>query len=209
MQPLTAQAVFSLVFEIPISTATSHTITAVSSKGQSAKTTFTSERTVSREVKLVSPADGNEYILFESAWDVYSSTFKYIFSIFDYISGAKKSIYQSKPVVVDWSDVPLQGVTYVLDVADADNPSVSVISKEIKEKSQYSISGNESLPPGKYTWKVKSRYEGTDSSWSESRDFEIITMPVRVLLFTIAIGILVIAAIVFIVLLIRANLRRY
>ncbi len=200
---------FSVVFDIPQSAVKDHTITAVSSKGQSAKTTFTSEKTVSKEIKLLSPAQKAEFTLFNSAGDVFAGTIKYLFGVFDYLNGAKKTMYESTSVAFDWSDIGTQGITYILEIASTGNPSVPVLTKELKDKSEYSLSGNDSLLPGTYAWKVKSRYDGPDGPWSESRTFEVTAMSGRVWLFSFAITVLILAAIVFIVLCIRANMRRY
>ncbi|HAV10321.1 MAG TPA: hypothetical protein DCX22_01720 [Dehalococcoidia bacterium] len=200
---------FSVVFDIPQSATKDHTITAISSKGQSAKTTFTSEKTVSREVKLVSPAEKAEFTFFNSAWEVFVGTAKYLFGVFDYLNGTQRTGYESASIVFDWSDIGLQEISYVIEIASTSNPSMPVLTKEVKGKSEYSLSGNDSLPTGTYTWKVKSRYDGADGQWSESRTFNITAMSGRVWLFSVAITVLALAAIIFIVLLIRANMRRY
>jgi hypothetical protein len=158
----------------------------------------------------LSPAQDAKLDLFASVGDVFTGAWKYLFGVFDYLKGSKKTIYESVPIKFDWSDADTSlNATYILEITSATNPSTSILTKEVKGISEYTLSGNDSLSTGKYVWKVKMRLDGNDGPWSESREFEITSMSGRVVFFSIAIIVLALAALVFIILTIRANFGRF
>jgi hypothetical protein len=200
---------FTVLITVPESSVTNHTISANGSMGNSAQSEFTS---IAKEAPLASPllkhpSDGFTIAIFNSAGKVIVSSFKYLFGIFSYLGGSFTAP-QNVSAVFDWSDVDIAvDGKYVFQIAPNGDFSSPVITREIAHLSEYTLTRDDVITKGHYSWRVQAvDTDGNTSPWSEASTFRIISMPVRVMVLTSIILVLVLAAVVFGILLIYSRI---
>ncbi len=179
---------FEAFLTVPQSVLTEHTITAVDGSAHSAQADFFTEKTPPPAPQLLSPATGAELALFTSLGEVFSRSLKYL----------RGRVFKPSTVMFEWAVVnEPEGLHYILQVARGNNFSSPVLDKEIANGTRYTLSADDILPKGYYSWRVKAVDSvGNESPWSEVSELNVLLMPERLLIFTIAILVLFVAAVV-------------
>jgi large repetitive protein len=196
---------FSAQYQIPQTTATTHTFTATGTKGNSGNATFTLEKTASAAIPtLSSPANNIQVPSFKSVGDVYLGSFEYIGGLFSYLAGSQPSKKSTGITPLIWSMPADTGPwTYQLQISRDKNFSVLNLEKTLST-SEYNFIHGESHGNGIYYWRVKATDSaGTETQWSSISKFEVISMSGQVGLFSVLVLLLGIAAIIVVVLVIR------
>ena len=157
---------------------------------------------------MLAPVHKVKLSIFNSVGDVFKGTARYLFGVVDYLKGAELEVFNPSQTTFIWSDVNgSDNLSYVLQVALNNDFASPILDIKIDNDSEYTLSGGNVLIRGCYNWKVKSiDHIGNESQWSEVFDLEIISMPNIVVIFTIVILILILAAIIVGILTIRANM---
>jgi hypothetical protein len=203
---------FICALVIPVSKGKQYTIGATGSSNSTAQASFTStiEKTLPTEVKLLSPAHGEKLTIFNSVGDVILSTFKYLFGVFSYLNGTPLKSISAPKITFTWKGDGASLSNYVLQLASDRNFSAIALEKRISSSESYSLSENDYLGMGHYSWRVKATDNaGNESQWSQPSEFDVVSMSAIVGILSAAIAVLVIAAIVFGILMARANLGRF
>ena len=188
---------FSVAFEAPQSRVKDNKVKATGSAGNSAEAIFTVEKIAPLAPTLLSPEQGAEVEIFDSVGDVFLGTAKSIINFFA-LKDAKQQGFGAATVTFDWSDVNAgTKITYTLEIARDGDFTSQVLIKEGLVDSEYTLSKYDRLGKDSYGWRVKAVDNiGNESPWSGSQEFEMIPMSNRVLILSLLIPILFIAAIV-------------
>jgi hypothetical protein len=191
---------FTALLSVPKSNITNHTISAHGSKGNSAQTEFISiyKADPLYAPLLLSPQNKTTLPVFNSAGEVIAGAFKYLFGVFAHIGGSSVKS-QGVSTVFDWSDIDnLEDVKYTLQITSDDDFSSPIIDREINNMSEYTLTQEDLLTKGDYKWRTQAiDSEGNEGPWSEVYELKIISMPVRVIILTLIILFLFLAAIAF------------
>ncbi len=198
---------FSAILEVPQSKGKEHTITATGSDGNSAQAIFITEKTPPSAPQLLSPEQGAKLEIFDSVGDVVLGTAKYLIRIVDYLRGSKQAGLWPALATFDWSEVAdSNGVSYILQVARANDFSSPVLAREGLVSPDYTLSEEDILTSGSYSWRIKAVDDvGNESPWSEVWKFEVISMSSQVLILSSIIPVLFIAVLIFGILTWRVN----
>jgi len=199
---------FSAIFEVPQSKSREHTITVLGSDANSAQASFTTEKTPPTAPELLSPGEGARLEIFGSVGDVMLGAARYLAGIVVYPTGTKHGTIKSSMATFDWSGATDSGnVSYVFQVAAADDFSSPVLVKDSLTHSEYTLSEEDVLIPSSYSWRIQAIDDvGNESGWSEVQEFELIVMSGQVLLLAVAIPVVFVAVVlVSIILTWRAN----
>ncbi len=202
---------FNITVTVPDNAVKDNVITAVDTSGNSSETNFTSENIEYIQApQLVSPTNGSNVTIFDSVIDVFAGTFKYIFGIFDYWKGTRAEASQPYALTFSWKDInPNVGATYILQISSDKTFSSYALNKEITKISQYVLDKKDTITKGNYYWRVKAQYAGNkESAWSPVSEFSVNSMSVTVMILSLVIAILCLAAIIFGILMAFANISR-
>jgi hypothetical protein len=198
---------FECTYIVPQTTNTEHTITVESASGDILEAPFTTEKTVTTDISLLSPGNTTGIELFSSVGQVLSGGIKYFAGIGKYLKGTDKVLYTFTPVKFDWSDAHgIDNIRYVIEFTNVEDPYRPVLSRIVVGNSEYTLTEEDALMVGNYRWKVGIiNSAGEVDEWSEDRTFTVSSMPTRVSILSIVIIVLILAAIIFAILTIRAN----
>ncbi|MCX6009037.1 MAG: hypothetical protein NTW48_03190, partial [Chloroflexi bacterium] len=146
---------------------------------------------------LLSPQQGAKLKIFDSVGDVFFGTAKSLIGIIAF-RDSKRQGFGPPRATFDWTDVNDKGnVSYTLQIVRSGDFLSQALSKEDLVDSEYTLSRDDILAKDIYSWRVKAVDDvGNESPWSEVQKFEIIPMSNQVLILSLAIPILFIAAIV-------------
>lgn len=188
---------FSAILEVPQSKGKEHTITALGSEGNSAQASFITEKMPPPAPQLLSPEQEARLEIFGSVGDVAVRTTKYLVGAIVYLRGPTQEALRAALATFDWSEVGDSGdVSYILQIAHADDFSPPVLVKESLVESEYTLSEEDALTSGSYSWRIKAiDGVGNESPWSESQEFEVVPMSTQVLILSLAIPMLLIAVV--------------
>jgi hypothetical protein len=202
---------FTAILVIPTVKGKQYSISASGNKGNSAQSSFvsTTDKSLPTEFKLLSPAHGAKFTIFESVGDVLSGSARYVFGVFDYLRGSPPKGFRSSQIGFTWSSDASGGAYYILQVSSDRNFSNIVMEKKISNRPEYNLSENDQLSIGQYSWRIKGADSGgNEGPWSAASDFELISMSTIVTILTVLIIILIVAAIAFGILVAWSNLSR-
>jgi hypothetical protein len=187
---------FSAAFETPQSTVINNRVQAMGSAGSSAEATFTTEKITPLAPILLSPEQGAKLEIFKSVGDVFFGPAKSLVGIIAFRDSRQQG-FGSNIATFDWSDVNTAGkISYTLQIFRSDDFSSQVLLKENLLDSEYTLSQNDISTNGLYSWRVKAVDDiGNESQWSNTWKFDLILVSNQVLILSITITILVIAAI--------------
>ncbi len=206
-----AQGSFTSVLKIPTSKGKQYTITAVGNANNSAQASFTGtiDMALPTELKLVSPAHGAKLTIFDSVGDVMLGTAQYLFGVFGYLNGTPAKSTPSPKITFTWTGDGSAGTNYILQLASDRNFSSIVLEKRVVSTMSYTLSERDSLGSGHFSWRIKAvDASGNETQWSPGSEFDVISMAPTVGILTGIVTLLIIAAIVFGILMARANLNR-
>ena len=196
---------FSAIVEAPQSEGTEHTITALGSDDNSAQAGFITEKTPPAAPKLLSPEQEAKLEIFGSVGDVMVGTAKYLIGIVGHLRGTRYDTLGSPLATFHWSEATdSDDVGYIFQIAATDVFASPVLEKEHLPSSEYTLSQENVLLPGSYSWRVRAIDDvGNESKWSEIREFEVIPMSTQVFILSLAIPVALIAVVLVSVILIR------
>jgi len=196
---------FSAIIEAPQSEGTEHTITALGSDDNSAQAGFITEKTPPATPKLLSPEQEAKLEIFGSVGDVMVGTAKYLIGIVGHLRGTRYDTLGAPLATFHWSEAAdSDAVGYVFQIAVTDAFASPVLEKEDLPSSEYTLSQENVLAPGSYSWRVRAIDDvGNESKWSETREFEVIPMSTQVFILSLAIPVALIAVVLVSVVLIR------
>ncbi|MGD0353443.1 MAG: hypothetical protein ABSB38_08125 [Dehalococcoidia bacterium] len=188
---------FSTSFEAPQSTIKENKVKATGGAGGSAETIFIIDKVTPTAPSLVSPAQGAKLAVFDSVGDVFLGTAKQLMGIISFQSADKRGLV-APDVTFDWSDIKVQGkTTYNLEIANGNDFSSPTVLKKGLVDSEYSLSRDDIVTIGSYTWRVMAVDDiGNEGLWSDANEFEVIPMSSRVLILSLVIPLVFIAGIV-------------
>jgi hypothetical protein len=188
---------FSVAFEALQSSVQDSKVKAMGSAGNSAEATFIMEKIAPLAPTLLSPEPGAKLGIFDSVGDVFLGTAKRLIGIIIF-SGSGQQGFGVSDATFDWSDVKAEAkIAYALEIVRGDDFSSHVLIKEGLVDSEYALSKDDILGKDSYSWRVKAVDDiGNESPWSEAQKFEMIPMSNQVLILSLLIPMLVIAAIV-------------
>ena len=188
---------FSTAFEVPQSRVKDNKVKATGSAGNSAETIFVAEKIAPSTPELISPKQGAKLETFHSVGDVFLGTAKRLIGIIA-LRNSRQQGFGPPRATFDWTDVNDKGnVSYTLQIVRSGDFLSQALSKEDLVDSEYTLSRDDILAKDIYSWRVKAVDDvGNESPWSEVQKFEIIPMSNQVLILSLAIPILFIAAIV-------------
>ena len=198
---------FSAIFEVPQSKTKEHIVTGQGSYGNSAQASFTTEKVPPTTPELLSPGQGARLEIFGSVGEVVFGAVRYLDTLVGDPGGDQPDTTKSPMTTFDWSETAEpDGATYVFQVA-ADDFSLPVLMKDSLASSEYTLSQEDVLTAGSYNWRVQAIDDvGNQSGWSEVWQFELIPMSGQVLFLSVAIPVVLVAAVLAaIVLTWRAN----
>jgi hypothetical protein len=187
---------FSTAFEVPQSTVKNNRVQAMGSNGSSAEAIFITEKIAPPTPTLLSPEQGAKLEIFKSVGSIFLEPVKSLVEIITF-RDSRQHGFGSPIAIFDWSDVNATSkVSYTLQISRGDDFSSQVLLKENLLESEYTLSQNDTSPKGLYSWRVKAVDDiGNESQWSDVQKFDLILMSNQALVLSIAIPILVIAAI--------------
>jgi hypothetical protein len=188
---------FSTSFETPQSIIKENKVKATGGAGGSAETIFIIDKVTPPAPLLVSPAQGATLAVFDSVGDVFLGTAKQLIGIISFQSADKRGLV-APDVTFDWSDIKVQGkTTYTLEIANGNDFSSPTVLKKGLVDSEYSLSRDDIVTVGSYTWRVMAVDDiGNEGLWSDANEFEVIPMSSRVLILSLVIPLVFIAGIV-------------
>ena len=188
---------FSVAFEALQSRVQDNKVKATGSAGNSAESIFTIEKVAPLAPTLLSPEPGAKLGIFDSVGDVFLGTAKRLIGIIIF-SGSGQQGFGVSDATFDWSDVKAEAkIAYTLEIVRGDDFSSHVLIKEGLVDSEYTLSKDDILGKDSYSWRVKAVDDiGNESPWSEAQKFEMIPMSNQVLMLSLVIPMLFIAAIV-------------
>ena len=201
---------FIAIVEAPQSQGTEHIVTALGSEDNSAQAAFVTEKTPPTAPELLFPEQEAKLATFGSIGDVMAGTAKYLIGIAGYPRSTSYESPRSPLTTFDWSEAAdSSDVSYIFQVATADDFSSPVLVKEGLTASEYALSQDSVLTPGNYNWRIKAIDDvGNESAWSEVSQFEVIPMSSQVFILSLAIPVaLIVVTLVSVVLIRRANRR--
>jgi len=188
---------FSTFFMAPQSAVIENKVKATGTAGNSAETIFVVNKVTPPAPSLVSPAQGAKLAVFDSVGDVFLGTAKQLIGIISFQNSDKRGL-GAPDVTFDWSDIKVQGkTTYTLEIANGNDFSSPAASKKGLVDSEYSLSRDDIVTIGSYTWRVMAVDDiGNEGLWSDADKFEVIPMSNRVLILSLVIPLLFIGGIV-------------
>lgn len=188
---------FKATFEAPQSSIQDSKVKAMGSAGSSAEAIFILEQVTPPTPKLSSPGQGAKVAIFDSVGDVFLGTAKRLIGIIIF-TGSGQEGFGVSDATFDWSTVKTEAkITYDLEIARDGDFSSQVLLREGLVYSEYTLSKNDTLGKGSYRWRVRAVDDiGNESPWSEIQGFEMIPMSNQVLILSMVIPMLFIAAVV-------------
>ncbi|MBM4446923.1 MAG: hypothetical protein FJ023_06170 [Chloroflexi bacterium] len=188
---------FSAAFEAPQIRIKDNKVKATGSTGNSAQAIFTTHKIAPPTPTLSSPEQRAKLATFDSMGDVFLRTAKFLIEIIAFRDSRHRG-FGAPTATFDWSDINAEDeVSYTLQIARGDDFSSQALLKENLVDSKYALSKNDILTQDSYSWRVKAVDDiGNESPWSEVQEFEVIPMSNQVLIFSLVILIILIAAIV-------------
>jgi hypothetical protein len=188
---------FSTSFETPQSIIKENKVKATGGAGGSAETIFIIYKVTPPAPSLVSPAQGATLAVFDSVGDVFLGTAKQLIRIISFRNSEQRKLGPSD-IKFDWSDIKVQGkTTYTLEIANGNDFSSPTVLKKGLVDSEYSLSRDDIVTVGSYTWRVMAVDDiGNEGLWSDANEFEVIPMSSRVLILSLVIPLVFIAGIV-------------
>ncbi len=182
---------FTATLEVPqVKETKEYVIAAAGSYGSSAQANFFIEKPQPAAPKLLSPVQGTSLEIFNSPIDVILAPARAL--------GPTSKSLKSTPVTFTWREaVESSNASYVLQIARGYDFLSPVIVKADLSSPSYTLSREDVLTPGTYSWRVKTVDDvGAESEWSEARKFEVILVSHRVLTITVVSLLLLIGALV-------------
>lgn len=203
---------FNFEFVIPQSTREEHLFSAIGNAANSATAKFILENIEGNIIPTVlEPANGQKVSAFNSIGEVYTGIFQYIGGLGNYLKGKQSKTDGDVVTVLRWA---MSGETgnweFLLQVSKYPDFSSLSLEKHVPSGTEYKITRHDALPNGIYYWRVNANSEeGKITQWSEVNQFEIIPIPTNIAIISWVLLLVIIAAIVFIIILIRANITKY
>lgn len=189
---------FNVAFESPQSRLKENTITASGDKGNSAQAVFIMEKTAPPPPELLSPAQKAELEIFDSVGDVFLEAARHLVRTIAHPLGLGQLKPNSLSTTFDWSDSDsAHNIRYVLQITRGDDFSSPTLVKANLIESEYTLSREDKVTRGNYSWRVKAIDDvGNESQWSKVHQFNVTLMSPQVLVLSLTIPLLIIAAIV-------------
>jgi len=193
---------FSASFMAPQSATKENKVKAMGTTSISAESIFITTKVTPPAPALVSPSQGAKVAVFDSIGDVLLGTARQLIRIISF-QNSNKVGFGPPHMAFDWSDVKVQGkTTYTLEIATTNGFSSPVIVKKGLVNSKYTLSRDDVLSVGRYTWRVLAVDDiGNEGLWSETNEFEVIPISNQALIWSLIIllvfiGVIVILAII-------------
>ena len=170
---------------------------AAGSAGNSAEAIFLTEKITPPAPTLLFPQHGAKLETFHSVGDVFLRIAKYLTDIIT-LKGASQQRLEAPIATFNWTDVNDNGnVNYIFQIAIDGNFSSPVLVRDGLASSEYTLSKEDRLTQANYSWRVKAVDDiGKESPWSEAQEFELVPMSKQVLAISLALSLLLIAAII-------------
>jgi hypothetical protein len=187
---------FSTVFIAPQSAAKENKVKATGTAGNSAESIFIINKVTPPAPLLVSPPNGAKLEVFGSIGDVFIGTAKQIMEIILFHNADKRGLGPPN-VTFNWSDVPTQGkTTYTLEITNTNDLSSPAVLKKGLADSEYTLARDDIGSVGNYTWRVMAVDDiGDEGSWSDTREFEVISMSDQILIMSLVIPLIFIGGV--------------
>lgn len=187
---------FQITFQVPTSPIKEHQVVATGNKGALAQANYISVTLTPTVPQLLYPGPGAKIQSPSSVIDIFS---KYIGGMFDRLNGSGQVTTDTILSALNWSVTGEQaGLKYSLQVsrtADFLNP---VLSRDGIQSNMYNLTMAELPQAGTYYWRVRASNDtGGTSPWSNNWSFEVLPASNLVLVISITIIVLLLAAIVF------------
>ena len=188
---------FSTSFEAPQSIIKENKVKATGAAGNTAETVFIIDKVTPPAPMLLSPTKGAKLAVFDSVGDVFLGTAKQLIEIISFQNSNKRGL-GAPDVTFDWSDITAQGkITYTLEIANGNDFSSPAVLKKGLVDSEYTLSSEDILTIGSYTWRVMAVDDiGNEGQWTDAEEFEVIPMSNQVLIMSLVIPLVVIGAMV-------------
>ena len=188
---------FITSFMAPQSAVKENRVKATGAAGNSAETVFIIDKVTPPAPVLVSPTRGAKLAVFDSVGDVFLGTAKQLTRIISFQKSDKRGL-GAPDITFDWSDIKVQGKTsYTFEIANGNNFSSPAILKKELVDSEYTLSKDDILTVGNYTWRVQAVDDiGNEGLWSDANEFEVIPMSNQVLIMSLIIPLVLIGAMV-------------
>jgi len=188
---------FITSFMAPQSAVKENRVKATGAAGNSAETVFIIDKVTPPAPVLVSPTRGAKLAVFDSVGDVFLGTAKQLTRIISFQKSDKRGL-GAPDITFDWSDIKVQGKTsYTFEIANGNNFSSPAILKKELVDSEYTLSKDDILTVGNYTWRVQAVDDiGNEGLWSDADEFEVIPMSNQVLIMSLIIPLVLIGAMV-------------
>jgi hypothetical protein len=188
---------FSTFFMAPQSAAKENKVKATGAAGNTAETVFIIDKVTPPAPMLLSPTKGAKLAVFDSVGDVFLGTAKQLIEIISFQNSNKRGL-GAPDVTFDWSDIKVQGkTTYTLEIANGNDFSSPAVLKKGLVDSEYSLSRDDIVTVGSYTWRVMAVDDiGNEGLWSDANEFEVIPMSNQILIMSLVIPLVVIGAVV-------------
>ena len=202
-----AVGTFNASFDVPRSRSEEPLVAVVGSFGNLDQAIFSMEAMPPQSPQLLSPVQGAKLEIFESVGDVVFGTFRYLAGVIAYIGGGKPDVFNLASGIFRWADVVgADDAVYILQIAATNDFTSPVLSKKALVDPEYVLSGEDTLTPGSYSWRVKVVDDaGNEGQWSEVWEFEVVSMTTKVLGLSVAVVVAVVALIVGLVIFLRVR----
>lgn len=186
---------FSIYFMTPQSAIKENKVKATGTAGNTAEALFVIDKITPPAPTLVSPLLGAELDAFGSVGDVFLGTAKQLIGILSFPNSEQRGL-GAPDVTFDWSDVKVQGkISYILEIDNSSNSSSPVILKKGLVDSEYTLSKDDVLNVGSYTWRVMAVDDiGNEGLWSDAEEFEVVPMSNQVFIMSLVIPLVFIGA---------------
>jgi len=186
---------FSTTFEVPRSKGEEHAIVALDSHNNSARASFTTEKTPPAPPELLLPGQEVKLEMFGSVGGVMLGAARYLAGIVSFPRGGQRQIVKSSMATFDWSDTAdSDDVSYVFQIAAGGDFSSPVVVRGSLAHSEYTLAEEDVLIPGSYSWRIQATDDvGNESEWSQIRQFEVVPTSTQVLFLSVAIPVVFIA----------------
>jgi len=182
---------FTTNFLAPQSANTENKVKAQGTTGSSSEAIFVIQRVTPPAPTLVYPEPGSTVAAFNSTGAVFIGAAKQLFRVLSFSSNGRVPMGLSDETF-QWSNDNNKGnKTYCLQIANNGDFSSPILSKEGLTSTEYTLSDGEVLSIGKHSWRVRAVDEiGNEGSWSEARQFTVISMSAGILIMSLTIPLL-------------------
>lgn len=188
---------FSTAFVTPQSAAKENRVKAQGTAGNSAEALFVIDKVTPPAPTLMYPMQGAKLEVFNSVGDVFLGAAKQLFGIIS-IQNAEQRGLGLSDATFEWSNSNVQGkTTYTLEIAHGNDFSSPAVLKKGLVDSEYTLSGDDIVTVGSYTWRVMAVDDiGNEGLWSDANAFEVIPMSTQVLIMSLVIPLVFIGVMV-------------